>query len=313
MSDHQIQASLRALAIAAAALLTGCGGGESTQQGHVSVALTDAPVNIADEVWLQVAGVAFKPEGGDPEIVEDFTPRAINLLQYQQGEVAVLLDNVPFRAGRYQWLRLIIESEANVRDSYVIVNGDECELRVPSGAESGLKMNRGFTIPADGSLALTIDFDLHQSLHAPPGQPSGTAGACTQGYLLRPTLRLVDDANVGAIAGEVSFEAATVPDGCLPKVYLFDATELPDDIEDSTAATPDVDPLSIVNVNIPLGTTTGTYHAAFVPVGDYKVAFTCSDDTEADEELDFIPAEGTSVTVQTNLISTVDFVVPAGD
>jgi hypothetical protein len=301
---------LHALPVAAlAGLLAGCGGGGSGDSGRVTVSLTDAPVDVAQEIWVKVTGVAFKPEGSAPEVVQNFSSRTLNLLEYQQGDVAVLLDDVPFAAGRYQWLRLIIESEPNVRDSYAMVNGSECELRVPSGAESGLKMNRGFTIPADGSLALTIDFDLRQSLRAPPGQGSGTGGACTQGYLLRPTLRLVDDAIVGAISGTVSFEAGVPPEGCLPKVYLFAGAVVPDDVEDA-GATPDVDPLAVVGVDMPDGAVSGTYRAAFIPAGSYTAAFTCSDDTEADETLIFAPPGGTAVTVQNNLISTVDFVVP---
>jgi hypothetical protein len=192
------------------------------------------------------------------------------------------------------------------------VNGAECELRVPSGAESGLKMNRGFSIPADGSLALTIDFDLRQSLRAPPGQGSGTNGACTQGYLLRPTLRLVDNASVGAIAGTVSFESGTPPEDCMPKVYLFSGTTVPDDMEETASGT-DVDPFVVVGVNLPDGAVSGTYRAAFIPAGSYTAAFTCSDDTDADETLVFEPTAGAPVTVQNNLITTLDFVVPASN
>jgi hypothetical protein len=298
----------------AGCLLASCGGGGSNSgdMGRVSVSITDAPVDVAQEIWLKVTGVAFKPEGSAPEMVQNFSPRTLNLLQFQQGNVAVLLDDVPFAAGQYQWLRLMIESESNVRDSYVIVNGAECELRVPSGAESGLKMNRGFSIPVDGSLALTIDFDLRQSLHAPPGQRSGTGGACTQGYLLRPTLRLVDNANVGAITGRVTFEAGAPPANCLPKVYLFTGSVTPDDVEDTSAATPDVDPLVVVGVDIPTGAASGTYRAAFIAAGDYTAAFTCSDDTDADESLGFSPPAGTPVVVRNNLITTQDFLVPAG-
>jgi hypothetical protein len=294
------------LAAMALSCLAACGGGDSGGDGRVTVNITDAPVDVAQEVWVKITGVAFKPTGGAPEIVQNFAPRTLNLLQYQQGDVAVLLDDVPFTAGAYQWLRLIIESEPHVRDSYVMVNGAECELVVPSGAESGLKMNRGFSIPADGSLALTIDFDLRQSLRAPPGQSSGTSGACTQGYLMRPTLRLVDDANVGAISGTVSFEAGTPPEDCMPKVYLFTGSAAPDDIEDGEVAS-DVDPLAVVGVSLPEGATSGTYRAAFIPAGSYTAAFTCSDDTAADESLEFSPESGTAVTVQNNLIATVDF------
>jgi hypothetical protein len=298
---------LRPVAIALAlSCVAACGGSDSSGGGHVTVNITDAPVDVAQQVWVKITGVAFKPEGGAPEIVQNFAPRVLNLLQYQQGDVAVLLDDVPFTAGRYQWLRLIIESEPNVRDSYVMVDGAECELLVPSGAESGLKMNRGFSIPADGSLALTIDFDLRQSLRAPPGQGSGTSGACTQGYLMRPTLRLVDDANAGAITGTVSFEAGTPPEDCMPKVYLFSGSVTPDDVEEAEVAA-DVDPLAVVGVSLPEGATSGTYRAAFIPAGSYTAAFTCSDDTEIDESLEFSPAGGTAVTVQNNLIATVNF------
>ena len=297
----------------AALLLAACGGGgESTSvTSAVKVSITDAPVESAQQVVVQVTGIAFKPEGSAPEIVQSFTPRAINLLEYQQGRAAVLLDNVPFTAGRYQWIRLMIAAERNVRDSYAMVNGQECELIVPSGAESGLKLNRGFTVPVAGSLALTLDFDLRQSLHAPPGQRSGTGGACTQGYLLRPTIRVVDDANVGAIAGTVTFEGGTAPLNCMPKVYLYEGSVTPDDSETTTTASPDVDPVTIVGVVIPGGATIGTYKAAFVPAGSYTAAFSCGDDTGADETLTFLPAAGTPVTVQNNVITTVNFTVPA--
>lgn len=295
--------------LAAAALVSACGGGSSPATGRLTVSLTDAPVDNADQVVISVSGVAFKPGGSAPELVEDFTPRSIDLLQYQNGQTAILLQDTPMDPGRYQWLRLIINTEPNVRDSYIVVDGQGCELNVPSGAETGLKMHRPIDVPAGGSLALTVDFDLHQSIHAPPGQASG---ACTTGYVLRPTLRLVNDANVGAIDGTVSFESGAVPLECTPNVYLYEGTVTLDDIEDATAVSPEVDPLAVVHVDIPDGSTTGTYRAAFIPAGNYTAAFTCDEDTSADETLAFAPPDGVPVTVQNNLIFTVDFTVPAG-
>lgn len=294
--------------------LVACGGGSEggggSAMGAMSVSLTDAPLDDAQEVWIQVHGIAFKREGAAPEVVQNLTPspRRLDLLEYQQGRVAVLLDHVPFEAGRYEWLRLIVDTEANVRDSYLMIDGQECELRVPSGSESGLKLNRGFTVPASGSLALTIDFDLRKSVHAPPGQASG---ACAQGYLLRPTLRVVDDAAVGALAGQVTFASGSVPVDCRPRLYVYEGTVTPDDLEESTAANPDVDPLAVVEVEIPDGGSTGTYKAAFLPGGSYTAAFTCDDDTSADETLAFTPAAGMAVTVQNNLITQGDITVPA--
>jgi hypothetical protein len=219
----------------------------------------------------------------------------------------LLLDNVPLPAGRYEWIRLMVDNQPNVRDSYIVLTtGEECELRIPSGAESGLKLNRGFDLPADGSVALTIDFDLRKSVHAPPGQ-RGSTESCTQGYLMRPTLRIVEDANVGAIAGTV--DAALITAECLPNVYVFSGSDIvPDDLEEATAEG-DVDPLVIVPVAVENGSTEYSYRAAFLPAGSYTAAFSCGDDDPAvDDALVFSAAQ--NATVQSNLITAVDFDPP---
>ena len=282
---------------------SGGGGGET---GRLSLGVTDAPVDEASSVVVQFSGVAFKRIGAAPEVVQNLTPspRQLDLLQYQGGRAAVLLDGVTLPAGDYQWIRLIVDNEPAVRDSYIVLTGgEECELRVPSGAESGLKLMRGFTLPADGSVALTVDFDLRKSIHAPPGQSSGD---CAVGYLMRPTLRLVDDANVGAIAGRV--DSALIAAECLPKVYVFSGNAVtPDDLEEANGA--DADPLVVAGVAVENGSTAHPYRAAFLPPGPYTVAFTCDDDdAAADETLVFAGAQ--SVTVQANLITTADFAAP---
>ena len=302
-----------ALLVTSAALLASCGGGGSSGgTGMLNLGVTDSPTDDAQQVVIQFSGIEVKREGAAPQIFTlSPSPRQFDLLQYQAGRTALLLNNVMLDAGHYEWVRLIVDNTANVRDSYVVLkDGSECELRIPSGAESGLKLNRGFTIAADGSVALTIDFDLRQSLRAPPGQ-QGSGLDCTQGYMLRPVLRLVDNANVGAIAGAVTFDGGTVPTNCMPKVYIYEGAVTPDDVEDTTAAMPDIDPLAVVGVDIPPGAASGTYQAAFLPAGTYTTAFTCDEDTTADEVLAFVPPEGIPATVQNNLITTVDFAVPA--
>lgn len=309
------RAFLTSVLIAGAALLAGCGGSGSgsgsTGTGTLSLGLTDAPADDARQVVIQFSGVEVKHEGAAPRMLTlSPSPRQFNLLEFQQGRAALLLNNVTLDAGRYEWVRLIVDNTMNMRDSYVVLNdGSECELRIPSGAESGLKLNRGFTIESGGSVALTIDFDLRQSLRAPPGQ-RGNGLNCTQGYMLRPVLRLVNNANVGAIAGTVTFDAGAVPLNCMPKVYIYDGTVAPDDVEETTATSPDIDPLAVAGVDIPAGSITGTYQAAFLPVGSYTAAFTCDEDTTDDEVLAFTPEAGVSAVVQNNLITTVDFAVP---
>jgi hypothetical protein len=306
---HQIRSATASLILLALAACSS-GGGGSDANGRLSLSVTDAPVDDAASVVVQFSGVAFKRAGAAAETVQNLTPspRQLNLLEYQEGRAALLLDGVTLPAGDYEWIRLIVDNQPNVRDSYLtLTTGEECELRVPSGAESGLKLNRGFTLPADGSVALTIDFDLRKSIHAPPGQQSALA-ECTQGYLMRPTLRIVDNANVGAIAGTV--DSALITEGCLPKVYLYSgAGVVPDDIEETTAGV-DVDPEVVASVVLADGDTTYRYHAAFLSPGPYTAAFTCGDDEPTtDDTLTFVAPQ--DVTVQTNLIATANFVPPA--
>jgi hypothetical protein len=287
------------------ASLTACGGsgGDSEQSsGQLSLSITDAPLDNATSVVVQFSGVAFKRAGSAAETVEtlDRSPRQLNLLEYQNGRAALLLDEVTLPAGQYEWIRLIVDNEPNVRDSYLIqTTGEECELRVPSGAESGLKLNRGFTLPSAGSVALTIDFDLRKSIHAPPGQ-SGSAPDCSQAYLLRPTLRIVNDANVGAIAGTV--DSTLVNEQCVPKIYVFAGSDVvPDDID-----TVGIEPEVVASATLDNGTTDYPYHAAFIPPGAYTVALTCGDDDPTvDDLLTFLSAQ--NINVQANLISKVDF------
>jgi hypothetical protein len=293
----------------ATALMAACGGGSSGSSndgkpttGSMKLSVTDAPVDAAEAVWVQFRAVEFKPEGGDAVMQElkdaqgVAAPRSINLLSLQDGRTTVLLDGVQLPAGNYEWLRLLVDNAANVRDSYIVINGNECELRIPSGDESGLKLVRGFTLPAGGSLALTADFDLRKSIRQPPGQ-QGTGVNCTQAYLMKPVLRLVKDSEAGTITGKV--DPSLFVGECTRMVYAFSdgtnaaGTTVPDDY-DGTAP----DPVQMVKADA----VTGAYQLSFLPAGNYTVAYTCGvDDMEKDDVLVFPAKKG--ATVQANLVT----------
>ena len=298
---------------AAVALLAACGGGsdgDKSQAGRLKLSITDAPMDDVQEVWVKFSAVEFKPEGGAPVLNPLAPAQSLNLLELRDGRTAVLVNGVILPAGRYEWIRLVVDNVPNVRDSYVMANGAECELIVPSGAESGLKMNRGFELTADGSVALTVDFDLRKSLHAPPGQKS-MMEMCTQGYLLRPTLRLVQDSEVGAIAGTVDPLLFTNVAGCAPMVYVFSdgpnpvGTTVPDDQDN-------IEPNPVVMAEP--DSTSGAYKATFLTQGNYTVAYTCNGDkdlpTSDDSALVIFSADKKAAVVQPNLITQVNFTAP---
>jgi hypothetical protein len=227
---------------------------------------------------------------------------------------ALLLDGEEIPVGEYEWMRLKVESDPNVAgDSYLQLeaNGAQCEMRIPSGDQTGLKLIRGFTIGAGTTTDFTIDFDLRKSIVAPPGQTTIVDTCNNQAFMLKPVLRIVDNLQVGTVAGDVDPNliaaqcSVSDQDPYPGNVYLFGpiptgADVTPDDYDG------DGDALTSAMVN----PGTFRYKIGFVPAGNYRVAYTCDlDDTEIDEDVTFTPSEGIAVTVTPNATQEVDFVM----
>jgi hypothetical protein len=326
MSQTGDRSSALALACAVAIALAGCsgGGGEGTtsttsRTGSFSLGISDAPIDHATNVVIRFTGVEFKPRDGVAFSRDFATARDIDLLQFQGTNRAMLFDGESLEAGEYEWMRLKVAAEPNVVDSYINLDGGgQCELRVPSGAETGLKLVRGFTVGVGNVTDLTIDFDVRQSIVQPPGLRSEATDCGGQNYLLRPALRVVDTLEVGTISGNVDVAlrsstecaASAVAPG---SVYLFgpfsgtDPAPVPDDYD-----TNDADGMNAITSAL-VDEATGDYTIGFVPAGKYVVAYTCDADdvmTDADTTppaVTFTPATGAAVDVVKNAASTVNF------
>jgi uncharacterized protein DUF4382 len=299
----------------AAMAVAGCGGsngGGGPGSGMLSLQITDAAVDSAEHVFVQFSGLEIQAADGmrttlhycqdpaDPAktilseaaCTTPVAPKQLDLLALSGGQAETLLDHFTLAAGRYDWIRLMVDT-AGVRDSFIVLlDGTEHELDIPSGDQTGLKLNRGFSVPAGGSADFTIDFDLRKSVHL-----TGTGE-----YLLRPTLRLADNVLVGAIAGTV--DAALVPAGCTPAVYVFAGGGVtPDDIDGTPA-----DPVTTAAVKLDSSSGKYQYKAAFLEAGSYTVAYTCQaalDDPAVNDALTF---SGTAtVSVAAGATTTHDF------
>jgi hypothetical protein len=294
-------------------MIAGCSGGggksgdSSGQTGTINLFLTDAAVDNVTEVWVEFTGVHLKPMSGD-EIEFDFANSStIDLLDLQNGNTEPLLADERVPAGRYEWIRLAVNAEFdNVFDSWAMLDdGSQVELRVPSGAQSGLKLVSGFTITANQSTNIVIDWDLRKALSDPTGQP---------GLHLRPALRVTDMAVYGSLTGTVELALVTdaictndLADDSGNAVYLFEG-----EIED---------PLDIRSVDTdPVVTATVTqnpdgvyaFEVTYLSVGDYTVAFTCQasdDDPEVEDMIEF-SAVNAPVTINDGLTTHVDLTAP---
>lgn len=290
-------------------MLAACGGsGPGT--GQMQLQITDAPVDGADNVVIQFTGIEVQNADGSRRTFsfdDPATPavdvKTLDLLTLQNGNAALLLAPVTLPAGNYSWLRVMVQAEYDgVMDSYITIDGVQNELYVPSGSQTGLKLNTGFTVPQGGLADFTIDFDLRHSIVQPIGRP---------GYHLKPVLRMVNNVTVGSLAGSVNAavidqECGTASDRPLGAVYVYSGSDVvPDDMDLAPS-----EPLASANV-IQGGTAqapTFSYTLAFLSPGAYTISYTCdaaSDAPGTSEALDFF---GTSnVSVVANTVTGHDF------
>ena len=332
MTHSRIRASSRIVWVIALAALAGCSGGSSdgtqSKTGTLRLGITDAPVDQADAVVVQFTGVELKPAGGAAFSRDFATPKTLDMMVLQGTARAMLLDGESVPAGDYEWMRLKVNADPAVRDSFVTIGGQECEMRIPSGAETGLKLVRGFTVGVGTVTDFTIDFDLRKSVVQPPGQRADADTCNGQVYLLKPALRMVDNLQVGTISGTIDSSLLSAP-SCVAStakpgsVYLFGpvtatdpAPTVPDDVDGVSADGADPITSALVSPD------TFKYSIGFVPAGRYVVAYTCdADDSTIDadvvppppetgEVVTFTPVNGTTVDVTVNQTVTVDFAAP---
>jgi len=172
-------------------------------------------------------------------------------------------------------MRLAVDADEGEMDSYISFDdGNSFSLHVPSGNTTGLKLNHSFTIPAGGVANFNIDFDLRKSVHK--------QGSSSDDYKLRPTLRITDNIQVGAISGYIT--EALVEDGSCQEglaVYGYSGADVMPDDEGSSNP-----PLTSATLVLDSVNQQYNYQLSYLTAGDYTIAITCdadSDDPEIDE------------------------------
>lgn len=186
-----------AAAFLAAVLFLGMAGCDflgASSTGTLRLHLTDAPFpyDLATAANVTIDRVEIVPDtDGDDAEDEEGSPTVLseeeqefNLLELQDG-VTALLAETELEAGSYTQLRLIV-SEASV----VFEDKIRFELKVPSGAQTGIKiLLPDFEVEEDGVTELTLDFDVDESFVV-QGNPSTETGI--KGFLFKPVVKPVD-------------------------------------------------------------------------------------------------------------------------
>ncbi len=238
--------------------LVACGATDG-DSAKLSLNLTDAPATGVTAVNLHINTIELK-QNSDTFAFE--INQSFNLLDLQGSASQNLLTNVSLPAGQYQYIRLDVNSEL----SSLSVGDTQHDFDIPSESQSGLKLNSPFTLSANGNANFTLDFDVAKSL-----------SYSNQGYKMRPTIRIVDNSQIGHIAGTVASEIMTNCDSA--KVYVFESDAAFADMSQTSG------PITSSLVAYNDEQTAYEYELGFLEVGSYRIDLVCGEDdpTVADE------------------------------
>jgi hypothetical protein len=174
--------------------LSACGGGGGSTSSTFSLAITDAkPVLPPGVVAVNVTidEVSVHQSGGDwISLPLAQTPFTINLLQFTDGNTTQLVPQTTLTSGMYTQVRLGVQSAEVVTDT-----DQHFTVDIASG-DLKTDKNFDFNVADGGGVALTVDFDLSQSLVV-TGGPNPV-------YKLKPVLHLVNASEAATIGGSIA-------------------------------------------------------------------------------------------------------------
>jgi hypothetical protein len=190
--------------------------------------------------------------------------------------VTEVLADIEIEAGTYSQLRLIVEAASvTLADGYEFnTGGNEMDLVVPSGAQTGIKLNLGAAegdgdggVVVVGDLVFVVDFDVSRSFVL-LGNPETPAGI--NGVHFKPTLRVVVEDEAGSISGTVSTELADTDVDGLTVTARLDGDESLEEFQTQTVTA--------------LTDALGEYTAQFVVPGAYWVKIGVGDGLATDPD-----------------------------
>ena len=249
-------------------LISGCGGGGGTSDsttGTVSLSLTDAPIDDENVKGVHVTFTAlryqYKDSNDSWQDVDLNETRTINLLELQDGNTT-MLNQVELPAGEIAHVRFVLDTS----NCYITFHDDTPQqyLEVPSGDQTGYKSTNGFVIAAGGTTNITADFDVRKSVTV-----TGNGK-----YKLNPTIRLIDNIEVGEINGTMTLDA----NGSKVIVYAYEDGGF--DSNETNATNP-----SFENAVLSTDATDGSYTLPWLTTGVYDLVVVATDNLGAFENI----------------------------
>lgn len=215
-----------ATAMAAAALLTACGGGGDMplpDVGSVSIDVTDGPASHLDNVWVTIKEVWFHRSGTaatSEDKWEKFslaTPVTVDMNTLSNGALAKAFSGIQLPAGTYRQIRVFLAGPEDplvaAAKSAGLVYNDQINytdakgvkqvvpLEIPSTAR-GIGLNGVFEVAKGKTLHLAVEFNVGDDVVRFTHNDADS-------FKLQPNLRYFDLDNAAAIAGKIDKSACS--------------------------------------------------------------------------------------------------------
>lgn len=166
--------------------------GPGKGKGRLNVHMTDKPAshNIS-AIMVNITQIEINKSGSDStsgwQVLSD-SAQTVNLLDLTDGKKK-LIASQDLAPGTYSQIRLILGANNTVK-----VNGVEFPLTVPSGMQTGIKVNANITVKAGDTFNILLDFNAAQSIHE-----TGNGR-----FMMKPVIHSVDMQMDGTLKGSIA-------------------------------------------------------------------------------------------------------------
>ena len=188
---NQVARPIMALLITAGLLSLQACNSNSNDNGkaNVQVQMTDTPANF-DALIVNITRIEAHTSGASANSgwhVISNTPVKVNIMNLTNGKTQLLADN-QLKADNYDAIRLVLGS-----GNKVVINGQTSTLTVPSGEQSGVKINTNLNLSSGQTARILLDFNASASLNL-----TGNLK-----YMLKPVISIVNYNEDGNISGTI--------------------------------------------------------------------------------------------------------------
>lgn len=164
-------------------LFTAC---QDDEKSKIVIRLTDSPGDYT-KVNIDIRSIEVHGENGW-ESLPNVNDGVYNLLDFTDGRETILT-SAEYPAGKINQIRLILGPENSVE-----INKETHPLETPSTQQSGLKLLVNVELTPGITYSILLDFDAAKSIV--------TTGSGK--YILKPVIKVVSEAQDGAIEGKVT-------------------------------------------------------------------------------------------------------------